>query len=139
MRRLFLFLWPVTVLAQPEDLPTGVKLTPAVSPPPIVLTRFSSEFPNQQGSWSQRGDYYAASFTADNRPQVAEFDKTGKRIASYRKISAKEAPDELKSSWRDAPSELWERKDTLRTLYFTIEGKDTVWYDVKRLKNPKGK
>lgn len=120
--------------AQPQDLPTGVRLSPAVQPPSIVNSRFAELFRANNPAWQQRGDLYMT--TVANGPEnlrIVYFRPDGELVRTDSLLLDNGRPPHL-DRFLDAYDKgkkrpMWLVRDSSGARYLAPFAGDTLWFD----------
>jgi predicted outer membrane protein len=126
----------LTSAAQPADVPTGVKLTPAVSPPAIVASNFSGSYPNVNGSWQQSGDNYSVTFNDLNSTARKRliYSSEGKLLSSEKELVSADVPRNIQGYYsmyypKTKPA-VWQYENELAgARYYGVNDNDTIKFD----------
>ncbi len=116
--------------------PTGVKLTPGVQPPSVVLSRFAAGYPNINPVWTLNEDIYSAEYRVEdtNMGRMVNYDREGNLLsidnelhndaypASIGKYYIKKYPHEKYAIW------LHEEAAGGKS-YFAPRAEGRVWFD----------
>ena len=123
----------VMVYAQPQDLPNGVRLAPAVQPPAIVTARFAEYHQNAKAEWRQAGDRFAAAVdNGVNDRRVVYFAKDGALVRTD-SLLADGGPRLMRQFIerydQGGSRPIWYVRDSSDRYYMAPGADDTLWFD----------
>ncbi len=126
-----------TFSAQNTGVPTGVRLSPPVKVPSIVLDRFRQDFPRANASWINEGEEgFVASFKDDSTqlPRMILYSNSGQRLESRKRMESGNYPKLIDKYYiNDDPTAqyvVW-RHDIAEkpSNFYGIVKADTSWFD----------
>src|SRR5688572_17464632 len=132
----FLIAGSLQVMAQTNDLPTGVRLSPPADVPATVLERFRQEYPKANATWKKSGDEaYAATFNDDSThlSRRVLYSSTGQQLEVRTRLEKGRYPKMIDHYYlNNFPTDdfvLWHQlKKDQPPLYYGIRGSDTTWF-----------
>ena len=128
-----------TVNAQSPTTPLGTQVTPVTAgfeAPAIVTSKFTTEFPNSNPTWSKLGDDYMAEILdgATQLKKIIVYDSFGNLLYTSSETASYSYPKSisnyLKKKYPDSVFQVWalQKKDSV-TGYYSFLNKDTLWFD----------
>lgn len=132
-----LFLLPLALSAQTNDVPAGVRLTPPANVPATVLDRFRAEFPKASPTWELHGEQNWIAFFSDDSTQLPGanvYTQRGELIESRRQLGKGSYPAAIDlhfHSRRPTDNYVVWRHDRAQTgtRYMAVTPLDTSWFD----------
>ncbi len=134
-------LFSCSLFAQSPSTPLGTQVTPVTAgfeAPAIVTSKFTTEFPNSNPSWSMSGENYAAEIL-DGTTQLKKiivYDSFGNQLYTSSENGPGTYPKPImnyfKKNFPENKYQIWslQKKDSV-TAYYSIQNKDTLWFDSK--------
>ncbi len=141
MKKLLLlnFIFCLTVCAQSPSTPLGTQVTPVNTgfvAPAIVTSKFTTEFPNSDPSWSMAGENYAAEILdgSTQLKRIVIYDSFGNKLLTSSESAPGSYPKPIgnyfKKNYPDNKYQIWaiQKKDSISGFY-SLQNKDTLWFD----------
>ena len=133
---LSLLLLTTLCFSQPDAEPTGVKLTPAVEPSSIILSKFSYDNPNIRPVWSREDDnVYAALYRDEttNLGKIIRYDMNGNVLSRQNEMENNTYPVAISKYYlKRYPGEkyaVWSYESNGNKTYYINREEETVWFN----------
>lgn len=102
--------------------------------PGPVSTRFTTDHPNTQASWTMDGSNYRANYTDGSVHHGATYDAKGKLISTDEQLGAGAYPAEIgdyyTKTYPNETYEVWSSTDAKgEKTFYTTRNSETVWFD----------
>jgi len=133
---LIIILFNGLLFAQPEVEPAGIKLTSAVEPSSMILSKFAYDYPNTRAIWTKEEDnIYAAMFRDQNTNlnKIIRYDINGNVLSRENELENNTYPVSIsKFLAKKYPAEthsVWSYEMAGKKTYHITHGEDTFWFN----------
>jgi hypothetical protein len=117
--------------------PTGVKLTPEWLPSTVILSKFSTDYPNVKPVWTSYEDGSCSAeyrLEETNMGRIVRYDKTGKLLSLENELRNDAYPTSIGRYYvKKYPHEkyiIWSYEDAAgNKSYYANREQETVWFD----------
>jgi hypothetical protein len=107
-----------------------------IKTPNTVTTKFNTDYPNANATWSRDGSNYRAEYNdrSTNVPHSVTYDKNGNMLTREERLSRGTYPqaigDYYTKNYPDENYDVWSSTDgTGNVTYYTIRNNEMLWFD----------
>lgn len=133
---LSLLFFTTLLTAQPETQPAGIKLTMAVEPSSMILSKFAYDNPNTRAIWTKEdNNIYAAMYRDENTNlnKITRYDINGNVLSHANELKNNNYPltisKYLAKKFPGEESSVWSYETEGKKTFYVTRGDDVLWFN----------